>query len=116
MLRSFDVKDVHNGYTPLMIAASEGHFRIVHKLIDSGANVKLLSKSGENVYDIAKSNIARHLKSNPNSASTDDSHARYNHALNEMLRRLYCILNEQTYKPKKYKKATYSGEVEMDVN
>ncbi len=61
-VEEFDVRDVHKGYTPFMIAVSEGYFIIGHKLIDGFASARLLSKSGENVYDIAKPNIARHLK------------------------------------------------------
>lgn len=95
-----------NGNTPLMIAARYGHPFIVHDLLDSGANIHLTTISGKNAYHIAVDYKQSHIKLGGNTATGVDTYGKHNHAINEMVRRLYCVINNKKYKPKKYKGST----------
>lgn len=48
-----NAKDSHENWTPLMIAAAEGHMNVVRTILDRNPDVELREVDGENAYDFA---------------------------------------------------------------
>ena len=53
-----NVRD-HNGFTRLHHAASRGDTRVIQYLVDQGADVTVMSRSGHTTVDMANSPIQR---------------------------------------------------------
>lgn len=99
----------HDGNTPLMSAALRMNTPVIRELIRRSANVKHRNKDGESAYDIANRVKPDFMKHSQNSARPNE-YGKHNHGLNELVRELYCLENDQPFKPKKYV-APSSGEL-----
>lgn len=101
-----------NGYTPLMVAAANGNTFIVNDLLGGGANVHITNDRGQNAYDVAVSNKSNNIKlGGINTATGVDAYGKHNHAINQMIERLYCEVNGKKFRPTKYKQRSHSAEL-----
>lgn len=106
------------GVNGLMIAAFEMNFDRINDLLDRGANAKLKNNAGENAYDVAKKHASRHIRrvvesqnldegSKPQNVTTSEdvlNAQKHNHEVREMVRKLNCIVNDEAYEYKKFKR------------
>ncbi|MCK8060237.1 MULTISPECIES: ankyrin repeat domain-containing protein [unclassified Fusibacter] len=89
------------GNTPLMSAVAQMNLPVIHELIERNANVKLRNNKGESAYDIAARVKPKFTKYSRNSARPNE-YGKHNHTLDEMVRELHCLENDEPFKPKKY--------------
>ena len=105
----------NDGFTILMRSVSDMKLQIIDDLLNRGANVEVTNNKAENAYDLAiessKHFYKKIIKSNTDegthhdTSNADEKRIRqYNHDINEMKRRLKCILDDELYKYKKFKR------------
>lgn len=106
------------GVNPLMIAAYNMNIERIEDLLDRGADAKARNIANENSYDIAKKNMKSHIrvaiesdtsgetgKAKHITTSEDVLNAqKHNHDVREMIRRFECIVNNEVYEYKKFKR------------
>ena len=100
----------NDGNTPLMAAAERLHTATIRELIDRGANVKHRNNQGETAHTLAERNKKKYYKYGGNSARPDE-YGKENHALDEIVRELYCLENDMRFKPKKYRPPSNNSEL-----
>lgn len=106
------------GVNTLMIATYHMKIEIIEDLLDRGADAKLCNKAGQNSYDIASQYMPNHIKiaiesdtsgetgKAKNITSSEDVLAaqKHNHDIREMVRRLKCLVDDEIYEYKKFKR------------
>jgi ankyrin repeat protein len=92
------------GNSALMYAVTNfNSTNIIHDLLDRGANPKLTNQKGQNAYEIANFNRKRCYLYSSDSAN-EGRFDEHNHRIDEVVRRLHCMVNDKKYKPKKFRR------------
>lgn len=103
-----------DGMSILMFAVQNMYTDIINDLLQRGADPKLMNKEGLNSSDIAKKygpNLRIHLTysnteegTHHDPTKTDEKNAKIrNHEIDEMIKKLDCLVNDKEYKAKKLK-------------
>lgn len=110
------------GVTPLMIAAYQMRIDIIEDLLERRADVKLRNNAGETTYDVAKKYMGQHIRVSIESnregemgkasiitTQTDIlADQEHNHMVRECVRHLECLVKNEEYILKKFKKAFFN--------
>lgn len=110
------------GVPPLMIAAYQMRIDIIEDLLERRADVKLRNKAGETTYDVAKKYMGQHIRISIESnregemgkASIITTQAdiladqEHNHMVRECVRHLECLVKNEEYVLKKFKKPFFN--------
>lgn len=107
-----DAPDTH-GDTPLLYAASRLNGRVIDDLVARGANPKHRNSAGKNMFHLADANKAKYYRHSGNSAQKH-TYGEHNHRINELVRRIHCMVNDKPFKPKRYVPPNSDSDFEVE--